>query len=578
VASSVDFDGKFLLVSVPYNSADMLAVQKMPQRRWVPTKKVWQGRPSLQNLLYLEQALPGATWSQAAKAEFNQSTSKEKQRHDIRTGKDSVDLSVLKGVPFRVPPMEHQKKGLVLGRDQMAFAYLMDPGTGKTKLALDDAAHNWRSDRIDAVLVLAPNSVKTNWVSWDGDDAVDQHMAPDVPVIKGVWISDAGKSGTTKWKGFEKSIQGDASGKLIVLVCNYDAISIPRVYKFLELFCTTFRTMIIADESTRLGTPGSVRTKTATKLRKLCRCARILTGTPVIKSPLKAYSQFAFLDEDCLGFGSYYSFRNHFCNLGGFKGKQVLSYRNLDQLAERIASCSYRVTKKECLDLPPQIYLKRYVHMTKEQLSAYEDMRKKMLAEHQGETVEARIVLTQMLRMQQITGGYLTDGDKVLELVKPAANPKLNEAMAIVDEAPGQVVVWCRFIPEIKAMAGLLDAAGVSFIEFHGGVPEKERQHIRQGFKSGTWRVLLGNAAAGGIGIDEFKVADTVIYISNSCDTEQRKQSEDRTHRIGSEQHEKITYYDIIVPNTVDVKIVQVMRRDGSVSAEIMRDGINQWI
>jgi SNF2 family DNA or RNA helicase len=90
--------------------------------------------------------------------------------------------------------------------------------------------------------------------------------------------------------------------------------------------------------------------------------------------------------------------------------------------------------------------------------------------------------------------------------------------------------------------------------------------------------VLLGNAAAGGIGIDEFKVADTVIYISNSCDTEQRKQSEDRTHRIGSEQHEKITYYDIIVPNTVDVKIVQVMRRDGSVSAEIMRDGINQWI
>jgi hypothetical protein len=578
VASSVDFDGKFLLVTVPYGSADMYAVQKMPQRRWVPTKKAWQGRPSLQNLQYLGEALPSASWSDAAKRVYTEATSKEKRRQDVRTGKDTVDTSVLEGVPFRVPPMAHQQKGLVLGRDCDTFAYLMDPGTGKTKLALDDAAHNWRNNRIDAVLVLAPNSVKTNWVSWDGDDAVDQHMAPDVPVIKGVWISNAGKKEDRHWRDFEKTIQSQASGKLIVLVVNYDAISIPRVYKFLELFCMTFRTMIVADESTRLGTPGSVRTKTAMKLRKLCKLARILTGTPVIKSPLKAYSQFAFLDEDCLGFSSYYAFRNHFCNLGGFKGKQVLSYRNLDELAERIASCSFRVTKSECLDLPPQVYEKRYVHMQPAQLAAYETMRKQMIAEHEGQVVEARIVLTQMLRMQQITGGYMTDGDEVIELVKPEANPKLNEAMAIIEEAPGQVVVWCRFRQEIAAMARLLDAAGVSYCEFHGGIPEKERQYIRQGFKSGTWRVLIGNQDAGGIGIDEFKVADTVIYVSNSANTEQRKQSEDRNHRIGSEVHDSVTYFDIIVPNTVDVKIVQIMRRDGNISAEVMRDGISQWI
>jgi hypothetical protein len=578
MASSIEFDGKFLLVRVPWGSADMGAMQKMPQRRWVPTKKAWQGRPSLQNFLYLNDALPGATWSDEAKKGFHEATSKEQRRQDVRTGKDAVDIGVLDGVPFRVPPMEHQKKGLVLGRDNDAFAYLMDPGTGKTKLALDDAAHNWRHGRIDALLVVAPNSVKTNWVSWDGDDAVDQHMAPDVPVVKGVWISNAGKAETGRWKEFEKSIQSGTKGKLIVLTVNYDAIAIPRVYKFLELFCMTFRTMIVADESTRLGTPGSVRTKTAMKLRKLCRMARLLTGTPVIKSPLKAYSQFAFLDEDCLGFGSYYAFRNHFCILGGFKGKQVLNYRNLDELADRIASCSFRVTKAECLDLPPQVYEKRHVHMTKEQLVAYESMRKQFVAEHEGQVVEAPIVLTQLLRMQQITGGYMTDGDRVLELVKPEHNPKLLEAMAIIDEAPGQVVVWCRFIPELKAVARLLEAEGVSYCEFHGGIPEKERQHIRQGFKSGTWRVLLGNQAAGGIGIDEFKVADTVIYVSNSADTEQRKQSEDRNHRIGSEIHNRVVYFDLIVPNTVDVKIVQIMRRDGNISAEVMRDGISQWI
>ncbi len=299
----------------------------------------------------------------------------------------------------------------------------------------------------------------------------------------------------------------------------------------------------------------------------------------MIKSPLKAYSQFAFLDEDCLGFGSYYAFRNHFCVLGGFKGKQVLNYRNLDELADRIYACSFRVTKAECLDLPPQVYEKRHVHMTAEQLKAYEGMRKQLLAEHDGEVVEARIALTQILRMQQITGGYMTDGpDREIELVSPEKNPKLMEAMAIIDEAPGQVVVWCRFIPELKAVARLLESEGVSYCEFHGGVAEKDRYDIRKGFAAGKWRVLLGNQAAGGIGIDEFKVADTVIYVSNSADTEQRKQSEDRNHRIGSEIHNQIVYYDLIVPNTVDVKIVQIMRRDGNVSAAVMRDGISQWI
>ena len=309
-----------------------------------------------------------------------------------------------------------------------------------------------------------------------------------------------------------------------------------------------------------------------------------MSGTPVIKRPLDSFAQFGFLDEDVLGFGNFYSFRNHYCIMGGFKDKQVLNYKNLDELGESIAAISYRVTKDECLDLPPKVYLKRRTKLSPPQAKAYTQMATELFAEWKDDIIEAPIVLTQLLRFQEIVGGYLPmieDGKRVgtHELIAPEKNPKMIDTLDILDEAGDQrFLIWCRFNPEVEALHTLLTKKGYKVAKFYGKTPERERVAIRKAFARGEYDGIIGSAAAGGMGIDEFKAASVVVYYSNSYDTEQRIQSEDRTHRKGSEIHDKITYWDLIAPATVDVKVIATMRRNVEISTQVMKDGWRKWI
>lgn len=483
----------------------------------------------------------------------------------------------------------------MLGRDQTSFAYLMDQGTGKTKTLIDDAAHNWRENRIDVVLLFTINSVKTNWVifdsmkdSKDDMDALETHMPPDVPYTKGVWVSSPTGAVKREWKKFELAIteQVSARDKLVFLACNIESLRVPRAIEFFENICVAFnqKVMIVIDESTVIGAPGSKQTRAAMKMRKHCKMARILSGTPVVKSPLKAYSQFAFLDEDILGFSSFYAFRNHYAVMGGYQNRQVLFFKNMDQLSERIASCSFRVLKEDCLDLPPKVYEKRRVDMGAAQTKAYNEMREEFFTiNKEAGVVEANIILTQMLRLQQITGGYLPkEGEQgvAVPIVQPENNPKFKEVLNIIEEAGDQrVLIWTRFTKEIEDLVELLNARGHATLPFYGALSDAEKISVRKRFASDdTLRCIVGNPAAGGLGIDEFKSASVVIYVSNSFDTEKRVQSEDRTHRIGSEIHDQITYYDIVVPNTVDMKILRTMRNNVKISAAVMADEWKEWL
>lgn len=481
--------------------------------------------------------------------------------------------------------MRHQAEALAKGKDREFFGYIMDPGTGKTRVGLKDAWHNYEQGRIDALVVLAPNGPKTSWVSWDhwlepGDDPdqVETHLGQHkARIIKGVWTSSAHGEDKKSWADFEKRLNAPHQ-KFIVLAVNYEALLSEGVYEFLKEFVKQFRTMLLADESTRIGKPGSKRTKRATALAKFATLRRIMTGTPVKKSPMKIYSQAKFLSPSALGYTSFYPFRNRYAILGGFRGKEVLDYQNLDELGDKIAEWTYRAAKKDCLDLPEQVWLKRRVYMTKEQAKAYQTMREEFFAEVDGTEITAPVVIAQMTRLQQILGGYLKKDGKVFEIIPPERNPKILEALSIIEGAPGQVVMWHRFRPELEALAYMLHLKKISFFQFHGDVPDGERVQIRKAFKRGDRQVILGTASTGGIGIDEFKVADVVGFVSNDFDTEKRVQAEDRNHRIGSEMHKKITYYDILVPNTVDMKIIRVMRGDAILSAKVLKEDYRAWI
>lgn len=601
-----------LAITFPYDAMLVERVKGMPQRKWNKSEKRWEFRPTLANIQYLDHWFEGATWDKKAERYVNEALDRKAKRDETAKTKvhGAFDFSLLEGVPFKMPPLEHQKRALILGRDMPYFAYLMDQGTGKTKVVIDDAAHNFREGRINALLVIAPNSVKSNWVD-PGDtysqtqdpgdmDEITKHMAPDIEFNKGCWVSGSTKKERDIYAKFKKN--WEKPNTLHILVVNVEALQQydkkkkpnDKAYNEMIAFIHDHDVMIVCDESTRIKNRSAKRTRNAISLRDHCKIARIMSGTPLIKSPLDAFAQFRFLDEDILGFSNYYSFQHHFAVMGGYEGYQVLFYKNLEELSEKIDSVSFRVLKKDCLDLPPQIYLKRHVELSRRQAEAYTAMADEMevylesLEDDDGETITADIILTQMLRLQQITGGYLPKVDDAGDtighhaIVAPENNPKFKEAMSIIDESGDQkVIIWCRFRDEIEGLASLLKKRDneFGFLEFHGGISTQQRRENRKLFASDPrYKVMIGNQDSGGIGIDEFKIASIVIYLSNSFNTENRVQSEDRTHRIGSEQHEKITYFDIIAERTIDAKVIACLRDNVSISQKIMKDGWREWI
>ena len=205
------------------------------------------------------------------------------------------------------------------------------------------------------------------------------------------------------------------------------------------------KTLLILDESTTIKNPGAIRTKHLCRLGRLAKYRRILTGSPVTKSPLDLYTQCGFLSKELLGFDSYYTFRARYAVMQQIQmgGRQILMpkyYTNLDELEVKLKEFSFRVTKEECLDLPPKVYVQRQVALDSEQQGVYNDLRKKAKAVTEDETVSFANKLTEILRLHQVCNGFLkTDSGQYYSFKK---NPKLNELLRILDEVTGKSIIW----------------------------------------------------------------------------------------------------------------------------------------
>jgi len=308
---------------------------------------------------------------------------------------------------------------------------------------------------------------------------------------------------------------------------------------------------------------------------------RILTGSPVTKSPLDLYSQCKFLNEYLLGFQSYYSFRQRYAhmvsrNFGGRQVQIVASYRRLGELSESLKKFSYRVLKEDCLDLPEKIYIKRTVELTEEQNKKYKTMKQAALAEFQGQITTAPNVLTQLMRLHQITCGHLKlDNGEIVEL----KNNRLNELMDVLEEVEGKAIIWANYIYDIEAIVKEIQKkyGSDSVVQYYGAIEAEKRQKNIETFQdpNSPVRFFVGNPQTGGYGIT-LTAANTVIYYSNGYDLEKRLQSEDRAHRIG--QKKSVTYIDLIAEDTVDEKIVKALRKKIDIASEILGEEIKDWI
>ena len=476
---------------------------------------------------------------------------------------------------FKTKPYDHQRTAMDHAGNKDAYGFFMEMGTGKSKVLIDNLGSLFLEGKCNFALIIAPKGVYRNWVAKE----IPEHMSDDVPhrVIR--WVSSPNK----KQKQELNSIK-DAYSGLTIFVMNVEAFSTVKGQNagiWLANRLGKFG-MIAIDESTTIKNHKAKRTKSLMKIAAGFSYRRLLTGSPVTKSPLDVYSQCEFLRPGLLGYDSYWAFQSRYAvvkkqNMGGRSFTQVVGYRNLEELTERIDRFSYRVLKKDCLDLPEKTYTARYIPLTKEQKMMYERIqREALMLFDDGEMVTAPAVITQLLRLQQVLSGHIkTDEGKVVTF----PTKRMDALHEIMDEHDGKAIIWSRFRYDIQAIVLTLKkkygehaAAG-----YFGDTGDEERNDIVRNFQDPNHplKYFVGNPSTAGYGLT-LTEADLVVYYANDFNLETRIQSEDRAHRIG--QKNPVTYVDLICEGTIDEKIVKSLRAKIDIGAKVLGEEAREWL
>lgn len=484
---------------------------------------------------------------------------------------------------FQTEPREHQRIGLNLSSDKKIFALLMEQGTGKTKVALDTAVNLYIKGKIQALLVVAPSGVDYSWVK----EEIPKHILTEIITVTRLYKSKTARN-TCDILGRKNFIKKSGVFKIIVMMP--EALLTKAGQEFATEFLRAHVTMMVVDESGKLlKNHKAARTKMLIKIGKLAKYRRILTGTPVTKSPLDLFAQFWFLDPEILGFNNYFSFRNYFSEMvtefaGGRSFQKIIGYKNEHKLEALVAPHSYRVLKKDCLDLPNKIYQKVFYELDKEQQRIYNEIKEndlafpdlphseeemfKMLSESK-DTIITDNILKKLLRLQQVVGGYAPlENGKIYSLFEPSKNPRIQALLDAVEEIPGKIIIWSRFVTEIKELNKIL---GEKSVAYYGEMTTEDRNESMTRFKTDeNMRFLIANQSMGyGWTCNE---ATCCVYYSNNFNLEHRLQSEDRCHRMG--QTKTVIYIDIVAEDTVDEHILKNLAQKMQYSK--MLDNLNR--
>jgi SNF2 family DNA or RNA helicase len=386
-------------------------------------------------------------------------------------------------------------------------------GTGKSKVLIDTIGILYGKGAIDSAVIIAPKGVFKNWSTKEIPDHlpeyIDRHVA--------VWSPAPRKDEKAAlMKLFDVNVD-----KLKIFVINVEALSTKKGVKFTENFILGHQTLLAVDES-------------------------------------------------------FYSFQNHFGEVvnryfGGRTVRQVVGYRNLEELTRKLDTFSYRVLKKDCLDLPDKLYIRRDVTLTAEQKKLYSELKELAITELENkETISVTNILTQLLRLHQIVCGHVKSDDGT---ETPIESNRIDELLEVIGEMQGKVIIWANYrqniLEIVETLQGLFGADSVASYFGDTGTDERERAIKQFQDPESPLRFFVGNTQTGGYGIT-LTEAQNVIYYSNSFDLEKRLQSEDRAHRIG--QTNKVTYVDLVAKDTIDEKIVTALRNKLDLAQEVLGD------
>jgi SNF2 family DNA or RNA helicase len=470
--------------------------------------------------------------------------------------------------PYKTNPYEHQRNALNQSAEKTQWAYFMEMGTGKTKVTIDNMAYLFLQRKIMAALVIAPKSVYTNWES-----EIETHM-PDVIKYK-----------TYKWNIDKPKDYHELSKlkDLKIFLINVEALSTKRGFDAsVDYLRENKLNFVVLDESTTIKNRSAKRTKNILALQRLSHMRRILTGSPITKSPLDLYTQCQFLSPELLGFSSYLAFRNRYAEMTDIpvgSGRFISVpkyYKRLEELEQKLKQFATRIRKDQCLDLKPKVRQKRYIELEGESKKIYEKLRTNALAIVEDSTISFSNKLTEIIKLHQVCNGFTkNDDDEILTLHKS----KINALDEILEETDGKVIVWANYLYNIHEIIKFLENkyGKESVVSIYGDINVQKRKEAVDRIQTDSkTRFLVGNPTTGGFGLT-LTAVNTVIYYSNNYNLEVRMQSEDRAHRMG--QKGTVVYIDIVAKNTIDEAIMKSLTSKGQIAAKTLgEENLRSWL
>ena len=463
-------------------------------------------------------------------------------------------------MPIKAKPYRHQMEafhfacdlfGTLPGsrRESGGCALLMEMGTGKslTAVAITGALAN--AGRIRRVLVVAPLSILGVW------EAEFSRFA-DFPYFLAVL------SGTGEKK--RDTLRHMTGAALQVAVVNYE--SAWRMEKDLRLWRPD---LIVADEGHKIKTHNIAASKAMHRLGQQAGYRLLLTGTVITNKAIDVFSQFKFVNPDIFG-QSFYAFRNRYFDMVGYGNHTPVLKKAMEaELTEKLHSISYRATKAECLDLPETTDVIRQVDLEPAALRIYQELVKESYAALSGGEVTAPNILTRLLRLSQLTGGFI--GNDETAAVEQVSAAKLSALEDILDGAAAEgkkLVIIARFLPEIRAVCKLLEKRGLRYACITGGVKSREEQ-VEQFQKEPEVMAFVGQIATAGMGIT-LTAASIMVFYSLDYSMSNFEQAKARIHRVG--QRMPCTYLYLVARGTVDEKVLLALKDKADLARTLVDD------
>ena len=463
-------------------------------------------------------------------------------------------------LPISARPYDHQRRAFsfacqmfgMAGHDpppSCGAALLMEMGTGKSLTTIAVAGRLFLDQKIERVLVVAPLSILGVWQEEFRKFADFEYS---LIVLNG-----------SESKKIEKLRQMPTSG-LQVAVINYES-----AWRLEKELANWDADLIVCDEGHKIKTHNITASKCMHRLGAKARYRMLLTGTIITNKAIDVFSPYKFLNPVVFG-NSFYAFRNRYFDMTGYGNHvPVLKASMAEELTRRIHSIAFRATKAECLDLPETTEIVQQIELEPQAQRLYQQLVRDSFAQIKGGEITAVNVLTRLLRLSQLTGGFLR-GDETDRLER-VSSAKLDALSDIVDSAAqegGKIVIIARFLPEIDAITAMLERKAIGYSLITGAVKDRDEQ-VRRFQTNPDMTVFVGQIATAGLGIT-LTAADKMVFYSLDYSMSNFEQTKARIHRVG--QRNPCTYIYLVAEDTVDGKVLNALRDKADMAKSLIDD------